>query len=192
MRKRSFILVLSLVALLGLWVGTAGAQDDATVPDNLCDEGQLWGDGRCTAAQVPGGSERAWECGWYLAHVHYQGWSNDQIPEYCVNYDLPGINQLCRSLEDSLNATATLCLRSDQTGDVTAPRERTLVLLRFLQNDAHAPEACPAIDGYSVVTVLPASFFESFYTTQELYTELSLLSSACLYMPAGQVRNPLG
>ncbi|MCL4251332.1 MAG: hypothetical protein KJ065_24490 [Anaerolineae bacterium] len=192
MYRRSFVIVFVLVALLGLFVGVAAAQDDATAPDNLCDEGQIWGDGRCNSSPLAGGSERAWECGWYQARVLYQGWSNEQIPDYCVNFDLPGVDQLCRSLADSLNANATLCLRSDQTGAVSAPGEDTLVFLRFLQNEARAPQACPAIDGYAVVTVLPASFFESFYTPQELYSELGLLPSACLYMPAGQIRNPLG
>ncbi|MCC6617381.1 MAG: hypothetical protein IT320_28160 [Anaerolineae bacterium] len=184
MKKHSFVIVFASLVLMLVGAVLVAAQDDAASPNNLCDEGQLWGDGRCNIPEFEGATERAWQCGWYMARVLYEDWSTDQVPADCSTIVPTGGSELCRSLDDELETSASLCLRSDQTGTLSASGDDSLVLVRLVQNEPATPEDCPATEGYTVVTVVPTTFFESFYTAQELESQpgLGLMPFACLYM----------
>lgn len=186
MNRRYLVLVIAALALMLVAVGLAAAQD-APPPDNLCDEGQLWDDGRCNIPQYEGATELAWECGWYMAHILYQGMSVEDMPDQCAHLVQAGIAEICRTLEEAPELIATICLRADQTGSMSIPIEDLLILIRFIPIMPLGPEDCPVIPGYVPMSPLETSMLELWFTPDELYNQLHLLPYGCLYLPEGLV-----
>ncbi|MCA9906168.1 MAG: hypothetical protein KC547_20075, partial [Anaerolineae bacterium] len=173
MNRRYLALVLALLALMLISVGLAAAQD--APPENLCDQGQLWDDGRCQIPQYEGATELAWECGWYMAHILYQGMSIEAMPDQCAHLIQAGIAEICRTVDEGPELIATLCLRADQTATMSIPFEDLVILIRFIPILPLGPEDCPVIPGYVPVSPVETSILELWFTADELYNQLGLL-----------------
>lgn len=194
--KRLWLLLL-ILALFATGAAAALAQGDAEEPpvDNLCDEGELWGDGRCQIPQIPGATELAWRCGWYAARILDGRLPASALPTACqpamtdLLTTLPPVLEICK-LDSEEGAQVTICVRSDQTGSIFDDDEELEfpfeIILRFIPEFPQGPEDCPSVPGYEPIFPLTASeLINDFGFTSEELASLGLLPFACAYLPEG-------
>lgn len=187
-----FSLCLTIFVLVS--VPSVVAQDaPPSPPDNLCDAGQAWDDGRCQIPQFPGATELAWECGWYLARVRDGRLSTAQVPEQCRHL-LQTLVEICKSETysgEGWTYTRELCLRSDQTGTDQSFGDYEPIppyQLRFVE-DLQDGAGCPEVAGYILIywgeTVYLAQKLRDGFSSRDLFEVLNLLPYYCVYSPIG-------
>jgi hypothetical protein len=179
------MLTLLILALAVLFALPASAQDAPATPepvDNLCDDGQLWDDGRCDIPGYPGASDLAWTCGWYMARIFDGRLSASALPRWCAHLITTGggsggVDELCREIAPG----NILCFRSDQTGDLTVSGT-PFIQYRFLPSNPGSAANCPAVPGLTALIVEATTVQLTRFSADELFIQLGLGPYYCLYV----------
>lgn len=179
---KRILVICTVIILAALSASFAFAQDDAPAPDpadNLCYEGGAWDDGRCDIPGHDGATQLAWTCGWYMARYYRGDIRAEDVIADCQHLIVRGTDVICKIIESD-----TLCLRSNQTGEVTYIEcEEPCVVFRFIDTFPEGPEDCPVVDGYfPVEPIVTYEDFEGDFTDDEL-ASLGLKPYGCAYVP---------